>query len=80
MVDLEAPPPPTPTMTTTTNVLKNTSFTTYYWEKSDFIAATCKIMQFIVLIGVFEYLFFTLIINKYKVVSGKMLLCKLLEY
>jgi hypothetical protein len=74
MVDLEA------SHTPTTVVVKNTTFTMYYWENSEFIAATCKIIQFIVLIGVFEYLFFSFIINKYKVISGKMVLCKLLKY
>ena len=74
MVDLEAAPTPT------TVVLKNTTFTMYYWENSEFVAATCKIIQFIVLIGLFEYLFFSFIINKYKIVSGKMVLCKLLKY
>ena len=76
MVDLEAPPQ----QVVVPNVLKNTSFTVYYWEKSEFVGATCKILQFIIIIGVFEYLFFALIINKYKVVSGKMLLCKLLDF
>lgn len=73
MVDLEA-------SNTPTVVVKNTTFTLYYWENSEFIAATCKIIQFIVLIGIFEYLFFSYIINKYKVISGKMVLCKLLKY
>lgn len=74
MVDLEAAPTPT------TVVVKNTTFKLYYWENSEFVAATCKIIQFIILIGVFEYLFFSFIINKYKIVSGKMVLCKLLKY
>jgi hypothetical protein len=72
MVDLEAAPSPT-------TVVVVVPFTLYYWENSEFVAATCKIIQFIVLIGVFEYLFFSFIINKYKIISGKMVLCKLLE-
>ena len=72
MVDLEAAPTPT-------TVVVVVPFTLYYWENSEFVAATCKIIQFIVLIGVFEYLFFSFIINKYKIVSGKMVLCKLLK-
>ena len=72
MVDLEAAPTPT-------TVVVVVPFTLYYWENSEFVAATCKIIQFIVLIGVFEYLFFSFIINKYKIISGKMVLCKLLE-
>jgi len=73
MVDLEAAPTPT-------TVVVVVPFKLYYWENSEFIAATCKIIQFIVLIGVFEYLFFSFIINKYKIISGKMVLCKLLKY
>jgi hypothetical protein len=72
MVDLEASQTPTTVVVV--------PFKLYYWENSEFIAATCKIIQFIVLIGVFEYLFFSFIINKYKVISGKMVLCKLLKY
>ena len=72
MVDLEAAPTPT-------TVVVVVPFKLYYWENSEFVAATCKIIQFIVLIGVFEYLFFSFIINKYKIVSGKMVLCKLLK-
>lgn len=72
MVDLEAAPTPT-------TVVVVVPFKLYYWENSEFVAATCKIIQFIILIGVFEYLFFSFIINKYKIVSGKMVLCKLLK-
>lgn len=61
------------------SIIKNTSFCTYYWNRSEFLAATYKTIQFIILIGIFEYLFFSIIINKYKVVSAKLLLCKLLE-
>ena len=55
------------------------SFYVYYWRKSEFFLATCKTIQFIILIGVFEYLFFSIIVNKYKVVSAKLLLCKLIQ-
>ena len=60
-------------------VVKNTSFGLYYWNKSDFLLASCKTVQFIILIGIFEYLFFSIIVNKYKVVSAKLLMCKLLQ-
>lgn len=75
MVDLEK--------TTTTNSVKNNvtynSFCLYYWRKSEFIAASWKTIQFIILIGIFEYLFFLAIVNKYKVISAKLLLCKLIQ-
>jgi hypothetical protein len=57
----------------------NLSFCLYYWNKSEFLAATYRTIQFIILIGIFEYLFFSIIVNKYKVVSAKLLLCKLLH-
>jgi|LauGreDrversion4_2_1035121.scaffolds.fasta_scaffold09449_11 hypothetical protein len=60
-------------------VSKNVSFGLYYWNKSEFLLASCKTVQFIILIGIFEYVFFSIIVNKYKVVSAKLLLCKLLQ-
>ena len=78
MVDLES------SSTTTASsssiiVSKNVSFRLYYWNKSEFLLALCKTVQFIILIGIFEYLFFSIIVNKYKVVSAKLLMCKLLQ-
>lgn len=61
------------------NLVVYNSFSLYYWHKSEFFLATCKTIQFIILIGVFEYLFFSTIVNKYKVVSAKLLLCKLIQ-
>lgn len=75
MVDLEKG--------TTTNSVKNNvtynSFCVYYWRKSEFVAASWKTIQFIILIGIFEYLFFIAIVNKYKIISAKLLLCKLIQ-
>jgi hypothetical protein len=75
MVDLEKE--------TVTNSVKNNvtynSFCVYYWHKSDFVAASWKTTQFMILIGIFEYLFFIAIVNKYKVISAKLLLCKLIQ-
>jgi hypothetical protein len=76
MVDLESS---TSTSSSSIIVSKNVSFKLYYWNKSEFLLAFCKTVQFIILIGIFEYLFFSIIINKYKVVSAKLLLCKLLQ-
>ena len=75
MVDLEKG--------TVTNSVKNNvtynSFCVYYWRKSDFVAACWKTIQFMILIGIFEYLFFIAIVNKYKIISAKLLLCKLIQ-
>jgi hypothetical protein len=56
---------------------RETYFIVYYWKKSVFVAEFCKTTQFIILVGVFEYLFFKSVINKYKVVDTKTLLCNL---
>jgi hypothetical protein len=32
-----------------------------------------------VIVGVFEYLFFTTIVNKYKIVNSKTLICKMID-
>ena len=55
------------------------SFTLYYWNKSEFLIASYKTIQFVILIGIFEYLFFIFIVNKYKIVNAKILLCKFIQ-
>jgi len=75
MIDLEA----AEKKSVTNGLVVYNSFCLYYWHKSEFFEATCKTVQFIILIGVFEYLFFSTIVNKYKVVSAKLLLCKLIQ-
>lgn len=57
----------------------NNSFCYYYCSKSVLIITICKTAKFIVFIGVFEYLFFVFIINKFKIVNSELLLCKLLK-
>lgn len=54
-------------------------FVVYYWKKSVFFAEFCKTMQFIILVGIFEYLFFKTVVNKYKIMDKKTLLCDLLR-
>ena len=55
------------------------SFCIYYWNKSVLIIAISNTLKFILFIGVFEYLFFFFIINKFKIVNSELLLCKLLK-
>ena len=63
-----------------TNVpLATESFASYYWKTSKFVKHMGKTVRFIVLVGLFEYAFFTLIVNKYKIVNTKTLLCKMVE-
>ena len=54
-------------------------FIVYYWKKSDFMAEMCKTLQFIILVAVFEYLFFVSVVNKYKILDTKTLLCSLVK-
>jgi hypothetical protein len=56
---------------------KETWFLIYYWKQSVFVAEMYKTVQFIILVAVFEYLFFKLIVNKYKILDKKTLLCNL---
>lgn len=83
MVDLEKGTVTNSITNNVTNSDKNNisynSFCVYYWRKSDFVAASWKTAQFMILIGIFEYLFFIAIVNKYKVISAKLLLCKLIQ-
>ena len=56
---------------------KETWFAIYYCKQSVFVAEMCKTVQFIVLVAVFEYLFFKFVVNKYKILDQKTLLCSL---
>jgi hypothetical protein len=59
--------------------ITNNSFCIYYWNKSVLVIAISNTLKFILFIGVFEYLFFVFIINKFKIVNSELLLCKLLK-
>ena len=59
--------------------ITNNSFCIYYWNKSVLVIAIRNTLKFILFIGVFEYLFFAFIINKFKIVNSELLLCKLLK-
>jgi hypothetical protein len=59
--------------------LSYNSFFIYYWNKSILITAMCNTTKFIIFIGIFEYLFFIFIINKFKIVNSDLLLCNMLK-
>jgi hypothetical protein len=72
------------------NLKKNTSFEKitnnidkyfifYYYKNSELLKEIFKLIQFIVLVGIFEYLFFTTIVNKYKIANIHTILCKLIK-
>ena len=75
---------------TNNNLKKNNSFEKitnnidsyfifYYYKNSDLIKEIFKLIQFIVLVGIFEYLFFMTIVNKYKIANIHTILCKLIK-
>jgi hypothetical protein len=75
---------------TNNNLKKNTSFEKitnnidkyfifYYYKNSELIKEIFKLVQFIVLVGIFEYLFFITIVNKYKIANIHTILCKLIK-
>ena len=58
---------------------KEIHFFLYYLKKSIFVAEFCKTVQFIILVSIFEYIFFVTIVNKYKIINTKIIVCKLLQ-
>jgi hypothetical protein len=61
--------------TTNENIIENPTFVKYYWYNSGFLAELIKTVEFIILVGIFEYLFFAYIVNKYKIANSKTILC-----
>ena len=62
------------------NIYKNDDyFLIYYYKKSELIKEINKLLQFIILVGIFEYIFFIFIINKYKIADIKTIICKLIN-
>jgi len=58
---------------------KEGKFIVFYWNNSRFVAKMCETIQFIILLGVFEYIFFTYLFNKFKIISAKLIICNLLS-
>ena len=61
----------------TTNIIENPTFIKYYWYSSGFLAEFIKTVEFMILVGIFEYLFFSYIVNKYKIANSKTILCNI---
>jgi len=76
--DIEMVPLSSPT-SKVNNGLGPESFSLYYWNNSKFVKNTGKTVRFMILVGIFEYAFFTLIVDKYKIVNTTTLLCKMAE-
>ena len=58
-----------------TDIIENPTLIKYYWYNSGFLAEFIKTLEFIVLVGIFEYLFFAYIVNKFKIANSKTILC-----
>ena len=59
--------------------IRQESFAQYYWKNSKFVKNVGKTVRFIILVGIFEYAFFTLIVDKYKIVNSTTLLCNMVR-
>ena len=60
-----------------TDIIENPTFIKYYWYNSGFLSELIKTIEFIVLVGIFEYLFFAYIVNKFKIANSKTILCSI---
>lgn len=54
-------------------------FIFYYYKNSKIIKETKKLIQFVLIVGIFEYIFFKYIINKYKVANIDTVICEIIE-
>lgn len=54
-------------------------FIVYYWNNSGFLYEFIKTVEFIILIGIFEYCFFKFIVNKFKIANTKTIMCNILK-
>jgi hypothetical protein len=54
-------------------------FIIYYYKNSKIIKETKKLIQFVLIVGIFEYIFFKYIINKYKVANIDTVICEIIE-
>lgn len=52
-------------------------FIIYYYKNSELIKEMFKLIQFIILVGIFEYVFFITIVNKYKIANIDTILCNI---
>jgi hypothetical protein len=73
LVDIENPP------TLTKDNDNKVPFYVFYWHTSGFLYEFGKTTQFIILIGIFEYLFFNYIVNKIKIANSKTVLCDIVK-
>ena len=54
-------------------------FIVYYYKNSELFKEIFKLSQFIILVGIFEYVFFITIVNKYKIANIDTILCNIIS-
>lgn len=63
--------------TNNNSIIENQTFTIYYWNNSGFISELIKTIGFIIFVGIFEYIFFVYIVNKFKIANSKTIFCNI---
>ena len=63
--------------TNNNSIIENQTFTIYYWNNSGFISELIKTIEFIIFVGIFEYIFFVYIVNKFKIANSKTIFCNI---
>jgi hypothetical protein len=59
------------------SIIENPTFIIYYWNNSGFISELIKTIEFIIFVGIFEYIFFVYIVNKFKIANSKTIFCNI---
>jgi len=59
------------------SIIENQTFIMYYWNNSGFISELIKTIEFIIFVGIFEYIFFVYIVNKFKIANSKTIFCNI---
>jgi hypothetical protein len=59
------------------SIIENQTFIIYYWNNSGFISELIKTIEFIIFVGIFEYIFFVYIVNKFKIANSKTIFCNI---
>ena len=59
------------------SIIENQTFIIYYWNNSSFISELIKTIEFIIFVGIFEYIFFVYIVNKFKIANSKTIFCNI---
>jgi len=57
--------------------VEHNRFALYYWQHSWVVVEFIKTIQFMSVVGIFEYVFFITVVDKYKIVNFKIILCNI---